>query len=265
MAIYDVSGNVISSGGGSAESRTEFPWLNLAHKGTAPEQYGNSLYSFNRSHALGFDGVETDVRMTADGVIVMSHDAEVTGTDSSGTQQSLTIVNSNYEDLAELTLFTLNGVDYHLLTLNEVLDMAFYWNWQLQLDLKSQGNTTDCIVECAKLVRDYGMIGKVTYSGWQSNIESVVSYDPLARFQTGYGTDIPTSIYANIPLERIWASMNRSSLPADVSTLNRNRPLEVWDVGAAQASTVMGYHPNIIQWTGDTDGVSLSKAYLESL
>ena len=265
MSIYDVNGNIIPTGGGGDNGGRKFPWLNIAHKGTAPEQYGNSIYSINRSHELGMDGIEIDVRMTADDVIVLSHDAEVVGTDSQGNTQTLTIINSNYSDLASLTLFSIDGVDYHIITLNEVLRMAFNWKMFVQLDHKSQANTVECSIKCSELVRDNGMIGNVLYSGWHADPDLITANDPLAKFYVGASTDIPSSEYADIPLERLWISINRQNLPSDMSTINRNRPLCIWDVGAAQATAIMEKRPNMIQWTGDTDGASLSETYLANL
>jgi glycerophosphoryl diester phosphodiesterase len=51
------------------------PWL-VAHRGgslLAPE---NTLAAFDRAAALGADAIETDVRVTADGVVVAFHDED---------------------------------------------------------------------------------------------------------------------------------------------------------------------------------------------
>jgi glycerophosphoryl diester phosphodiesterase len=47
-----------------------------AHRGAAAEEPENTLPSFRRALALGADALELDVHMTADGVIVVSHDAD---------------------------------------------------------------------------------------------------------------------------------------------------------------------------------------------
>ena len=46
-----------------------------AHRGAAAEQPENTLPSFRRALELGADALEMDVHMTADGAIVVSHDA----------------------------------------------------------------------------------------------------------------------------------------------------------------------------------------------
>lgn len=67
------------------------PWL-VAHRGgslLAPE---NTLPAFERAAALGADAIETDVRLTKDGVVVVFHDEETTRlTGSPGTIEGRTL------------------------------------------------------------------------------------------------------------------------------------------------------------------------------
>lgn len=48
--------------------------LILAHRGASATQRENSLAAFEAARALGADGVELDVRRSADGVLVVHHD-----------------------------------------------------------------------------------------------------------------------------------------------------------------------------------------------
>lgn len=48
-----------------------------AHDGTAP--YENTIDAFKRAIALGADLVETDIRRTADGILVLYHDGSING------------------------------------------------------------------------------------------------------------------------------------------------------------------------------------------
>jgi glycerophosphoryl diester phosphodiesterase len=50
--------------------------LVLAHRGAREEVAENTLAAFRRALALGADGVELDVRRSADGVLIVHHDAE---------------------------------------------------------------------------------------------------------------------------------------------------------------------------------------------
>ena len=47
----------------------------VAHRGASRERPENTLAAFNRALELGADGIELDVHLTADGVLVVHHDA----------------------------------------------------------------------------------------------------------------------------------------------------------------------------------------------
>jgi len=51
------------------------PWL-VAHRGGAALAPENTLEAFERGAALGADAIETDVRLTADGEVVVFHDED---------------------------------------------------------------------------------------------------------------------------------------------------------------------------------------------
>ena len=51
------------------------PWL-VAHRGGAALAPENTLEAFERGASLGADAIETDVRLTADGVVVAFHDED---------------------------------------------------------------------------------------------------------------------------------------------------------------------------------------------
>jgi glycerophosphoryl diester phosphodiesterase len=89
----------------------EFP-LVVAHRGASADHPENTIVAFEAAVAAGADAVELDVRLTADGVAVVLHDAE-TGvvTDGSGPVHTLT--------LAELKRFRVGGEEVP--TLDEAL------------------------------------------------------------------------------------------------------------------------------------------------
>jgi glycerophosphoryl diester phosphodiesterase len=51
----------------------------FAHRGTTPGSVENTLGAFAESRRLGADGVELDVRLTADGALAVHHDAVIAG------------------------------------------------------------------------------------------------------------------------------------------------------------------------------------------
>ncbi|HSG79679.1 MAG TPA: glycerophosphodiester phosphodiesterase [Acidimicrobiia bacterium] len=56
----------------------ERPWI-IAHRGAGLRHRENTLEAFAAAGGLGADAVELDVRRTADGVLVVHHDASVPG------------------------------------------------------------------------------------------------------------------------------------------------------------------------------------------
>lgn len=260
MNFYDGNGNMIPAGG---DSSAKIPWLNLAHQGKAEEIYGNSIYSFTRTQEYGMDGTELDLRMTADNVIVCSHEAVLTGT-INGVEQTMTIISSNWEDLSQLTLFTLDGVDYHPLRFDSLCRMAFYWDWKmLQLDFKSQGNTQACQIKASEIIRDNGLCGKAMYLGTNESVaESILANDPLALFSVGRNTDMTGTVYEDIAVTQVWRGVYSDDLP---NYIKDGHPFYVWNAGPTSADRIMSYKPNGIQWQRDTDGVSLSETYLANV
>lgn len=96
MAIYDVNGNVISSGGGVLSRGVNPVFFDnqlIAHKG-GNSGTANTIANFESAITAGYKMVEADVRFTSDEVAVLSHDASfsVGGT-------TYTIANNTYADL----------------------------------------------------------------------------------------------------------------------------------------------------------------------
>jgi len=58
--------------------------LNIAHRGASQVAPENTLAAFHKALQLGADGIELDVRLSADGVPVVIHDATVDATTDGG-------------------------------------------------------------------------------------------------------------------------------------------------------------------------------------
>jgi glycerophosphoryl diester phosphodiesterase len=80
--------------------------LVLGHRGASRRARENTLEAFAIARALGADGVELDVRRTADGVAVVHHDPQVDG----------------YGLLAAVPFARLRADQPHIPTLDEALD-----------------------------------------------------------------------------------------------------------------------------------------------
>lgn len=72
----------------------------IAHRGYSGNYQENTEESFIKAVEAGFGGIETDVRVTADGVYVVNHDSDLILADGT----SLEIVNHTYEELCAQSL-----------------------------------------------------------------------------------------------------------------------------------------------------------------
>jgi glycerophosphoryl diester phosphodiesterase len=103
-----------------------------AHRGlSAAAQPENSLAALRASVALGLDMVEIDLRTTADGAIVLMHDASVERTtNGAGRVSTMTLAHLKGLDL---------GAGEPVPTLDEALDLVAASRTRLLLDLKNGG------------------------------------------------------------------------------------------------------------------------------
>ena len=161
------------------------PWEFYCHRGyTVSGVPLNTIPSIYAVRENGYEWTEIDVRTTSDGVLILCHDATITGTDSAGTSQTLTIAATTLADIQALTLAT--HATYGTITaptLDAVLDMAAFIGLNLVLDLKA----ADCAA-VARAVLAHSMQGRVTYNTQDNtaNAAAVLAIDKLARFNFDY-------------------------------------------------------------------------------
>ena len=105
----------------------------IGHRGYSSCYEGNTAEAFQKAGEAGFDGVETDMRMTLDGVFVLSHDDEIEFSDGS----KMRIATHTYRALTEKPLkneFT--ETDVYLCTFAEYLDICKVFDMICFIELK---------------------------------------------------------------------------------------------------------------------------------
>ena len=101
--------------------------LVFAHRGGCALGPENTLAAFDRGHAAGADGLEMDVHLSADGVVVVCHDATLERTtDAAGplgtrTAADLARVDAGHRFVDATGAFPFRGLGVGIPTLNEVL------------------------------------------------------------------------------------------------------------------------------------------------
>ena len=90
---------------------------NLAHRGYSAKYPENTMEAFIKAYEKGFDGVETDVHLTKDGVLVLIHDEKINRTSTGkGYVKDLTI-----QELRQYNYCYKSYGHYDIPTLEELL------------------------------------------------------------------------------------------------------------------------------------------------
>src|ERR1043165_3821623 len=138
--------------------------LVIAHRGGAGLWPENTLYAFERAVALGVDVIETDVRTTAEGELVVLHDELVDRTtDGSGPVNAMTLAEVKRLDAAYHfstdggRSFPLRGTGVTVPTLREVFDALPH----MRFNIEPKQGTPSLAVPLCRLIRERGMTKRV--------------------------------------------------------------------------------------------------------
>jgi len=158
------------------ESRELF--VNYAHRGASEYCPENTLMSFYAGLTMGANGIETDVRATKDGELVLFHDdtlERVTG-EVGG------VSDYTWEELQRFTVKK-NGLCDRIVRLEDFLKLFSFRDLTFAIELKQEG-----IAEAvAKLLRDYDMQKKTVVTSFRlAYLEAFHQAAP--EFKLGYLT-----------------------------------------------------------------------------
>lgn len=124
----------------------------MAHRGYSFLYPENTALAFTEAAKHGAEGVETDLRITKDGVYVLSHDAEVTFRDGS----KLTVADSTYEELTAKPLRNLKTLDkVYLCSYEDFLDIMKEYGLEFYIEFK--------VPATKELIRDVFSIAQKKY------------------------------------------------------------------------------------------------------
>ena len=144
--------------------------LAIAHRGGAGLWPENTLYAFERAAALGVDVIETDVRVTADGELVVFHDESVERTtDGAGRVGALTLAELKRLDAAYRfspdggRSFPVRGSGVTVPTLREV----FAALPQMRFNIEPKQAVPPLAAPLCRLIREYGMTERVLIASFR--------------------------------------------------------------------------------------------------
>ena len=147
--------------------------LVIAHRGGAGLWPENTLYAFERAAALGVDVLETDVRATKDGELVVFHDEGVERTtDGNGRVGSLTLAELKRLDAAYRFTpdggrsFPLRGTGVTVPTLREVFKALPH----MRFNIEPKQAAPAIAASLCRLVREHGMAERVLVASFSATV-----------------------------------------------------------------------------------------------
>ncbi|MBR2038654.1 MAG: MBL fold metallo-hydrolase [Lachnospiraceae bacterium] len=153
------------------ESRELF--VNYAHRGASHYAPENTFLSFYLGIYMGANGIETDVQMTKDGVLVLFHDKTIdrmTGQEGSVSDYTL-------EELQQF-IFEKNGLTDKIVVFEEFLKQFSFRDITFAIEIKQPGTEKDI----ADMLRKYGMHNKTIVTSFSLEcIQIFKEYAPEYR------------------------------------------------------------------------------------
>lgn len=135
--------------------------LNIAHRGASGYYPENTMVAFEKAIELGCDGIETDVQLTKDGIMVLCHDERIDRTtDGTGFIKDYT-----YSELCRFDAGVSFGEEYkgsRIPVLEDLLKLVNGTGLILNLELKTN------VIEYEGL--EEMVIDKIRYYGMQDRI-----------------------------------------------------------------------------------------------
>lgn len=165
-------------------------WDTAIHRGWISGAFENTVPAFYLAKENGYSWVECDVRITSDGIPVLAHDATVTGINTNGESVTLTVAESNLDELQALVLESHERFgEIKISTLADLLSMARLMGMNILIDIKISGESA--MKAIAKTVMRHGMINNVVYMPVGAvNAAYIAEVDKGASFDfVMYGTE----------------------------------------------------------------------------
>jgi len=241
MAIYDYQGNVIGSGGGTAQTiNYDMIVKGVAHRGFSTVAPENTLPAYKLAKQNGFNYVECDVSFTSDGIPMLLHDATIDRTSNgSGTLSQMT-----YEQVRQYDFGSWKNSEYAgtvIPTLEEFLALCRNIGLHPYIELKQNDSYTEAQVQgIVDMVKACGMKGNVSYISFSSAyLTYVKNYDADARLGfvvSGLSSgNITTAQGLKTTSNEVFIDTSAVTDAAATLCNDGNLPMEVWTVDSSAA------------------------------
>ena len=133
-------------------------FINYAHRGASEYMPENTLLSFYTGVSMGANGIETDVRRTKDGTLVLFHDADL----SRVCGEKGGVCDYDLKELKEFFVFK-NSFKDKIVTLEDFLQRFSFMDLTFAVELKVAGVGKETI----ELLKKYGAAEKTVITSFE--------------------------------------------------------------------------------------------------
>lgn len=150
--------------------------INYAHRGASEYAPENTISSFYLGLMQGANGIETDVRRTKDGVLVLFHDATLDRV-SNGTGF---VSDYTYDELCMFKISGNNTTGFfdRIVTLKEFLEKFSHYDIRFAIELKGENVEQDTL----DMVKQFGIMNRTTFTSFHFEyIKKIKELDSNAR------------------------------------------------------------------------------------
>ncbi|MCI0488122.1 MAG: hypothetical protein L0229_16155 [Blastocatellia bacterium] len=226
--------------------------LVIAHRGGAKEWTENTIASFHRAIRVGADGIETDLRLTRDGVVVLYHDDRFGRVEGlAPAQRTRSISDLTYSELSRHTLIPV-GEDTgreRVPTLDDLLaDMR---TGLLNIEMKRVEKFDDLLKKTIRALKNYRGLDRVVLEPpdlkTAEKLRDELGPSLKLHINPGYDGSVPfeKSLERVLKFKPHSISVSYKKLSWEVVDLAHEVGVEVWvwtvdSPGIAQAMWLLG-------------------------
>ncbi|WP_248927995.1 glycerophosphodiester phosphodiesterase [Paenibacillus hamazuiensis] len=143
--------------------------MNLAHRGASEYAPENTLAAFYKGLEMGASGLETDLRLSRDGIVFLLHDERLERT-TNGTGRASEYTWKELQELDAGSWFAAAYAGERLVSLETFLHFFARKPIHLALEMKEEGLEEDTL----RLLAKYGISNRVTITSFQQGILRMV-------------------------------------------------------------------------------------------
>lgn len=157
----------------------------VGHRGAMAHAPENTVVSFEMAKQMEAHAFECDVRLSADGAVVVMHDADVDRvTNGTGAVSALRLAELRALDAG--SWFGDQFAGQRILTIEEVMDTARRLDFDLVLEIKGEPEPSPSLVKQS--------VEAIAQAGWQSRTAVISFHHPCLAWAKEWGPDIATGI-----------------------------------------------------------------------